>query len=124
MARKKDLELYGPMINDHLPSIRKMAILFLQEKLFEIKRTKESVYKEGAVFVPEDDRLRHLPLKYIAVIQDGTVKEMIRVNEETAEILLSNNIELHSFDPKETIVRKNMLFKNGEYYFGDNNEEN
>ena len=77
--------------------------------------SKQSIYNKGAVFVPEEDKLKNLPLKYIALVNDGTVLEMIRVNEDSAKILLSRKTKLIEFDPKSTMVKKGMLYSDKEF---------
>jgi hypothetical protein len=41
--------------------------------------------------------------------------EMIRVNEEAAEILLSKKTKMIEFDPKKTIVKKGMNYSNRKF---------
>lgn len=115
MPSKKDLEIYGNHIFDHKPTIRSLLYEILQEKLFRIKRSKISAYQEQARFRPEEDRLKHLPLSYIAVVQDGTVKEMLRINEETAAMILSDESILVEFNPREMIVQKGMNYTDGKF---------
>lgn len=120
---KKKQNVYGDIIKEFRPTIRSLMIQILQEKLFELKRAKESVYNKGAVFVPEGDKLKSLPLKYIALVNDGNVLEMIRVNQEAADILLSKKTKLIEFDPKTTIVKKGMTYKNKEFAEKEKNDK-
>lgn len=121
MPSKKDIEIYGNHIFDHKPTIRSLVYEILQEKLFKIKRSKLSAYQEHARFRPEDDRLKHLPLTYIAVVQDGCVKEMLRINEETAGIILSDESSLVEFDPRKMVVQKGMLYVDGKFQLSADN---
>lgn len=129
MATKKERELYGDLIYKHQPSIRTLLIGILQEKFFSLKRTKETFYVDDAAFVPKQDVLGQLPLKYIAVVSNNEVVEMIRLNEDTAKIILSKKTKLVEFDPTTTIVKKGMAFsdnkfvqKNAVEKSGDSNE--
>lgn len=114
MAKKKQ-NIYGDIVKDFRPTIRSLVIQILQQKLFDLKRGKDSMYNKGAVFVPEGDKLKSLPLKYIALIKDGIVVEMIRINEEAAKIILSRKTKLVEFDPTITMVKKGMEYVNKEF---------
>ena len=87
-----------------------MLLGILQEKFFSLKRTKEEFYVDSAAFVPKQDLINQLPLKYIAIVTDGKVTEMIRLNEETAKLILSKKTKLVEFDPTTTIVKKGMAY--------------
>jgi hypothetical protein len=115
MLSKKEKKIYGDAIKDFRPTIRTLIVQILEQKLFNLRRKKQSIYNEGAVFRPETDRLRFMPLRYIALVNDGVVVEMIRVNEEAAEILLSKKTKMIEFDPKETIVKKGMSYSNKKF---------
>lgn len=121
MPSKKELEVYGNHILDYKPTIRSLVYQILQEKLFRIKRSKLSAYQEHARFRPEEDRLKHLPLSYIAVVQDGVVKEMLRINEETAGMILSDESVLVEFDPRKMVVQKGMAYVNGKFEIPSDN---
>jgi len=115
MLSKKEKKIYGDAIKDFRPTIRTLIVQILEQKLFNLRRKKQSIYNEGAVFRPEADRLRFMPLRYIALVNDGVVVEMIRVNEEAAEILLSKKTKMIEFDPKQTIVKKGMNYSNKKF---------
>jgi hypothetical protein len=115
MLSKKEKKIYGDAIKDFRPTIRTLIVQILEQKLFNLRRKKQSIYNEGAVFRPETDRLRFMPLRYIALVNDGMVVEMIRVNEEAAEILLSKKTKMIEFDPKQTIVKKGMKYSNKKF---------
>lgn len=110
MPTKKELRIYGELAYEHKPGIRVLLLAILQEKLFNLKRRKESFYKDDAAFVPKQDLINQLPLKYMAVVSGQDVVEMIRVNEDTADILLSKKTKLVEFDPTTTIVKKGMQY--------------
>lgn len=110
MLSKKEKHVYGEVLKDFRPTIRTLLFQILEQKLFNLRRTKQSIYNQGSVFAPESDRIKHLPLTYIAVVNDGKVVETIRVNNEAAEYLLSKKTKLVEFDPKTTIVQKGMSY--------------
>lgn len=124
MATKKQVETFGDSLM-FKPTLRTLLYQYLEQKLFNSRRAKRTVYKEGALFFPEEDRLKHLPLIYIALVSNNKVEEMIRLNEETANIILSKKTKLVQFDPSTTIVRKGMTFnkEDGSFSFKENDEQ-
>ena len=115
MLSRREKRVYGDAIKDFRPTIRTLLVQILEQKLFNLRRKKQSIYNEGAIFRPETDRLKSMPLRYIALVNDGNVVEMIRVNEEAAEILLSKKTKMIEFDPKQTIVKKGMRYSNKKF---------
>lgn len=113
--RLKKKYVYGDLVKEFRPTIRSVLLQLLQEKLFTIKRTKQSIYNEGSVFIPQTDKFAHLPLTYMALVQDGVVVEMIRVNVDSAEVLSSKETEFIEFDPKEVVVKKGMSYTGGTF---------
>ena len=115
MLSRREKRVYGDAIKDFRPTIRTLLVQILEQKLFNLRRKKQSIYNEGAIFRPETDRLKNMPLRYIALVNDENVVEMIRVNEEAAEILLSKKTKMIEFDPKQTIVKKGMSYSNKKF---------
>jgi hypothetical protein len=115
MLSRREKRVYGDAIKDFRPTIRTLLLQILEQKLFNLRRKKQSIYNEGAIFRPETDRLKNMPLRYIALVNDGEVVEMIRVNEEAAEMLLSKKTKMIEFDPKKTIVKKGMSYSNKKF---------
>jgi hypothetical protein len=113
MFKKK--YVYGDLIREFKPTIRTLLIQILQEKLFALKRSKQTIYNEGSVFIPQTDKFAHLPLTYMALVQEDVVVEMIRVNIESSQVLSSKGTEFVEFDPKEVIVKKGMRYANGTF---------
>jgi hypothetical protein len=114
-VRLKKRYVYGDLVKEFRPTIRSLLLQLLQEKLFTAKRSKQSIYNEGSVFIPQTDKFAHLPLKYMALIQDGVVVEMIRVNVDSAEVLASKKTAFVEFDPREVVVKKGMNYT-GEHF--------
>jgi hypothetical protein len=112
MPFKKKKQIYGDLIKEFRPTIRGLLIEILRQKLFNLKRAKQTIYNPGSVFIPETDKFSYLPLTYLALVQDGTVVELIRVNIEAAKILTSKKTKFIEFDPKETVVKKGMTYLN------------
>ena len=110
MLSRKEKKVYGDALRDFRPTIKTLVLQLLEQTLFNLRRKKQSIYNEGSVFTPEPDRLKHMPLKYIALVNEGVVVEMIRVNQEAAAILLSKNTKMIEFDPRASIVKKGMKY--------------
>lgn len=110
MLSRKEKKVYGDALKDFRPTIRTLIVQILEEKLFSMRRQKQSIYNEGSKFIPETDRLQFMPLKYIALVNDGKVVEMIRVNPEAAKPLLDKKTKFIEFDPTKVMVKKGMSY--------------
>jgi hypothetical protein len=117
---KKDYGVYRDTIGQFKPTIKSLVFNILYAKFLELKRTKESFYVEDASFRLPQESMPHGNLKYLAIVQNGLVKEMIRIDSGTAEILTKRGSKLIEFDPKETKVIKGTKF-NGTDFINDEN---
>jgi hypothetical protein len=116
-VKKRDLQIYGDLIYEYKPTIRSLLMEMLQQKLFNMRVQKEDPSVPGAVFRPQQDELRNLPLKYLAIVENSSVVEMIRINENTAGWLLKDGVSLVEFDPKEVVVNKGMKYDGKGFVF-------
>jgi hypothetical protein len=125
MKRKRSKkEIYAELLGEHRPTIRSYIFEILKIKLFNLQKGKEPMMPTRATWVPEEDRLKDLPLKYIALVnKQGVVLEMIRINEETAGQMLNKSVKLIPFDPKAQIVKKGMWYNKEKFYSKDPNEK-
>jgi hypothetical protein len=123
MPFRKKKQIYGDLIKEFRPTIRGLLIELLRHKLFNLKRTKQDIYNPGSVFIPETDKFSYLPLTYLALVQDGVVVEMIRVNIDAASILTSKKTKFVEFDPKETIVKKGSKYVNKTFSEGQDDDK-
>jgi hypothetical protein len=124
MRKKSKREIYDNLLNEYRPTIKSFLLEILRIKLFNLQKGKNPTIPEGAKWVPEEDRLKNLPLKYIALVnKKNVVVEMIRINEETADYLLNKSIKLVSFDPKSQIVKKGMWYNKDKFENKDPNEK-
>ncbi len=124
MAFKKKSKrvIYEQLLNQYRPTIRSTLLEILRIKLFNLQKGKQPIIKDGATFVPEEDKLKDLPLRYIALIENDTVVEMIRINEQTAGMLLNKKVKLVEFDPKKDIVKKGIKYIDKQFVLGRKNE--
>lgn len=111
MLFKKRTQVYGDLIKEFKPTIRSLLIQILRQKLYDMRRTKQSIYNEGSVFIPQTDKFSYLPLIYMALVQDDTVVEMIRVNVETSKLLAARKTKFIQFDPRSVVVKKGMKYQ-------------
>lgn len=115
MPSKKEKEAYGELLYQYKPTVRSFLISILKEKFYSLTRTKEAFYVDSATFVPKEDEIGKLPLKYLAVVSGSEVVEMIRLNEDTAKLMLSKKTKLVEFDPRTTIVKKGMSYTDNKF---------
>jgi hypothetical protein len=122
--KKSKKQIYENLLNEYRPTIKSFILEILRIKLFKLQKGKQPVIPSGAIWVPEEDKLKQLPLKYIALVdKDGLVIELIRINESTAEQMLSKSIKLVPFDPKSEIVKKGMWYNKKKFHAKRPNEE-
>jgi hypothetical protein len=124
MRKKTKKEIYEGLLSEHRPTIRSFLLEILMIKLFNLQKGKQPVIPEGAKWSPEEDRLKDLPLQYIALInKENIVVELIRINEETAAQILSKDVKMVSFNPKTQIVKKGMWYNKRKFYSEVQNEK-
>lgn len=123
MPFKKKKQIYGDLIKEFRPTIRTLLLEILKQKLVNLRRTKQVIYNPGSVFIPETDRFSHLPLTYLALVQDETVVEIIRVNVDASKILTSRKTKFVEFDPRETLVKKGLKYVNKTFSEGPDDDK-
>jgi hypothetical protein len=124
MRQRTKKQIYANLLNEHRPTIRSFLLEILKVKLFNLQKGKEPVIPEGATWTLEDDRLKGLPLQYIALInKEGIVIELIRINKETADQILSKNIKLVPYNPQTQLVKKGMWYNKTKFYPKVQNEK-
>ena len=110
MAKQKEKEIYGGMLYEFKPTILSIIRIFLSKKLYQKTIMKETIYDETLNFKPSVDHLREMPLQYIAIISDNEVKELIRIDENTAKLLLNKKNKLVPYDHTKIKVKKGMEY--------------
>lgn len=99
---------------------RRSVAQILQEwlvmKLLSHKVAKHSVYARHMYKNPEiATAIEERELRYIALVYDTEVVEMIRVDDLAAKMLLSKDTRFILYDPEVTEVQKGMRFLDGEF---------
>lgn len=123
MLGKKSRMMYGSLVDEFKPSIKSLLFNILYAKFLELKRAKQPFQPEDAKFRLPVEADPYTNIKYLAVVKTNKVVEMIRVNEETAELLQGRGIKFVPFDPKDVKVKKGMKVVDGNFV-GEENEEN
>lgn len=123
IKKKSKRVIYEELLNQYRPTIKSLLLEILKTKLYNLQRGKQPIIKEGATFVPAEDRLKDLPLKYIALVENDTVVEMIRINEQTADLILNKKIKMIPFNPREEIVKKGSKYIDQKFISGRSNEK-
>lgn len=114
MGFKKDYNRYKELLKDYRPTIRSFLFSIFLKKFVEKNRHKEDINNPDMSFntrflFPEN-------LVYIALVQNDTVQEMIRIDAKTAELLISKETSFVFFDKDSTIVKPGMKYKNGKFF--------
>lgn len=124
MGSRKEYKIYGDMLFEHKPTIRSLILHRLYSKFIDKERAKLTVYRENAEFVDPEKLIGNIQTKYIALVSEGEVKELIRLQTSAADILLSKKTKMIEFNPEEVTVKKGMLYKENKFVEGRLNEEN
>ncbi len=122
MATKREVRLYGDLVHQHKLSFRTILFQLLIGYLNKKRGVKESIYDDELVFSPSVDHLRELPLKYLAIVNNKSVLELIRLDENTATYIQKRGSKLVEFDPSKVIVKKGMKYIDESFI--EDNEEN
>ena len=112
MPNKEEMEIYGQIIYNHKLSIRSIIREFFLNIFAKKYRIKESIYYEDAMF---PSILQQTHLKYIAIIKDGIVLDMIRIKPEVADMMLDSKSKLVEYDPIKNIVKRGTVYKNRKF---------
>jgi hypothetical protein len=89
MGFKKEYKIYGDLLFEHKPTIRSLLLHVLYNNFIKRERAKLPVYRENASFQDPSRNLDSIPTKYVAMVSEGKVEELIRLHENAATILLS-----------------------------------
>jgi hypothetical protein len=123
MGFRKEYKIYGDLLFEHKPTIRSLILHKLYGKFMNKERAKLSIYRENAEFVDPEKLLRDIETKYVALVINGEVKELIRLQKHAADILLSKKTKMVEFNPEETVVKKGMLYKENKFVDGEPDEK-
>ena len=109
MYDKKFRRIYGPRLPGNGFSLLAIIKHSLIRRYLQKKYPKESAYLDTSWKTDVPRHLSERKFNYLAIVYDGVVEEMIRVDDVTAKFLLGG-AELVLYDPEDTPVKKKMLY--------------
>jgi hypothetical protein len=115
MGFKKEYKIYGDLLFQHKPTIRTLILHMFYSRFIKKERAKLPVYRENAEFKDPEFIPENIQIKYIALVSDGEVKELIRLQKYVADIMLSKKTKLVEFDPEQSQVKKGTKYKDGQF---------
>ncbi len=115
MGFKKEYKIYGDALFEHKPTIRSLILHIFYNKFIYKERAKVSVYRENASFQDPSKLLDGIQTKHVAIVIDGKVKELIRLQSQAADVLLTKGAKFVEFDPEKTQVTKGTEYKNSKF---------
>ena len=124
MATRKEIRLYGDLVHQHKITFKTMLWELLLGYFKRKHGAKESIYEDNASFPPPVDHLRELPLKYLAIVNNKKVLELIRLDENTAEFIQKRGSKLVPFDPRVDVVKKGMSYIDNKFMDGIRDSQN
>lgn len=128
MPTKREIRLYGDLINQYKPTFKTMLKTLILEYFAKKMRYKHDVNRDGisvADIVKTNEPDPELFVRF-AIVNNGTVEEIIIVNPDIAKLLKDKKTKIISFSNDDK-VKKGMLYVDKKFVdneSGDNNEEN
>jgi hypothetical protein len=109
MYDKKFRRIYGPKLPGTEFSILAILKHALVKRYLQKKYPKESLYLDTSWKVDVPSSIPERKFNYFAIVYDGVVEEMIRVDDVTAKFLIGG-AELVPYNPDNVTVQKKMLY--------------
>ena len=122
MAFKDDYKKYQDLLQQYRPTIRSFIFNILLGKFIQKNRNKKPLNPDNGSFnikslIPEN-------LVYLALIQSNEVKQMIRLDAQTAELITSNETQLVVYDEAKQNVSIGMKYDNENFIERIKSEKN
>ena len=122
MAFKDDYKKYQDLLQQYRPTIRSFIFNILLGKFIQKNRNKKPLNPDNGSFnikslIPEN-------LVYLALIQSNEVKQMIRLEAQTAELITSNETQLVVYDEAKQNVSIGMKYDNENFIERIKSEKN
>lgn len=114
MYDKKFRKKYGPNLPGNGSGLLALLKHIIVKRYLMKRNPKESAYLDTAWKTEVPIHVPDRKFNYLAIVYDGVVKEMIKVDDTTAKFLLGG-ASLIKYDPENTEVQKNMLFINSRF---------
>lgn len=115
MPSKKELQIYGSLINQHKPTIRSIIANMLFQYFEKKNRYRHPVDYDN---ISIEEKLKNGRLEnsiaeefsYFALVKDGIVEETIIVNDLLGELFRDSEVQIVEFLPYDINVVKDMQF--------------
>jgi hypothetical protein len=114
MREKRQHVVYGDSLFDHKPTLGFLVWHYFYNKFINLERHKQAIYRDKAYFLDKTISLDGISVKYLAIVIDGEVVELLKMRSETADIVLSTSPKFVEFDPEKVIVKIGMKY-DGEF---------
>lgn len=103
----KQQQIYGSELFQHKPTLRFLIWHYFYNKFINLERHKQSIYRQDAKFIDPEMILADINTKFLAVIKDDEVVEILRMQESAANKLIDSD-KLLEFDPSKKIIKIGM----------------
>ena len=123
MYDKKFRKKYGPIFPGNGSGLFSLLKHLIIKRYLIRNNPKESAYLDTAWRVSVPTHVPEKKFNYLAIVYDGVVKEMIRVDDTTAKFLLGG-ATLVPYNPEVTSVEKEMLYTNFKFIKQPKEENN
>lgn len=114
MRTSKQHAVYGDALFDHKPTLRFLIWHYFYNKFVDLERHKQVIYRDKAYFLDKTITMEGIEVKYLAVIVDSKVAEILKMRSATADVVKSASDNFVEFDPETTVVKIGMTY-NGEF---------
>lgn len=114
MKLSKQHVVYGDALFDHKPTLRFLIWHYFYNKFVNLERHKQVIYRDKTYFLDKTITMEGIEVKYLAVIIDSKVAEILKMRSSTADIVKSTSEQFIEFDPEYTLVQIGMVY-DGEF---------
>lgn len=114
MKSKRQHAVYGDALFDHKPTLRFLIWHYFYNKFVDLERHKQAIYRDKTYFLDKTITMDGIEVKYLAVLIDSKVAEILKMKSDTADIVKSTSNQFIEFDPETTRVTIGMLY-DGEF---------
>lgn len=110
MKISKQHVVYGDALFDHKPTLRFLIWNYFYNKFIDRERHKQAIYRDKAYFLDKSIDIDGLEVKYLAIVVDFEVVEILKMRSKTADIIKSVSSQFVEFNPETTIVKIGMKY--------------
>ena len=108
--KPKGYRIYGDLIQQHRPTIRSLILDILYKKFIKREKAKLSIYREDAKFQTPEQGPNGIPAKFLAVVIDNKVVDLLKMHPNAARNLLSEKSVVVEYDPSKIMLKIGMTY--------------